>query len=66
MFIHQDMDQLEMEQKDAGKPSIDSSVQLQIWIVDHTFHILYIHFNCKVSNSKDENADCLKHSEESI
>ena len=58
MSFHWHMHQAEQKEKDAGDPPIDGHIGLEIQIVDHTFYIFGIHFDCEVSKAKNKNPDC--------
>jgi hypothetical protein len=50
----------------TGNPAIDSHIRLEVRIIDHTFDILRVHFDCKVSSAKYKYPDHSQSSEKSI
>jgi hypothetical protein len=60
-MICRNMNEREVEQKNACNPSIESSIRLKIWIVEHILDILGFDFNIKVfdtSEMKTAEAKC--------
>jgi hypothetical protein len=52
-----DVAKREVEQKNAGNPSINSSVRLNIGVVKHAFDVLGVYLDHKVLDSDDVNAE---------
>ena len=51
---------MKMKEKNAHDPSVDGRIGLEVRVVNHTLHVLHIHLNCEICNTKNENMNCLQ------
>ena len=60
------MDQFEVEKQDCSDPLIDGGVRLDVGILEHAANALGVHFNDKVLDTNEVEAEGAKGSEQSI
>ena len=66
MFVSRNMNKLEVEEQNSSDPAVHHRVRLHVGVVEHSAHILGVHFYNQVSSSNNVYAKCAKSAEKSI
>ena len=57
---------MKMKEKNARDSLVDGCIGLEVRVVDHILHILHVHLNCEIHDTKNENMNCLQSVEQPI
>ena len=58
MLSSGDVSERQVEQEDAGDPSVDHCVGLKVGVVEHAFDVLRVDFNDELLDADDVDSEC--------
>ena len=58
--------EMKMKEKNACNPLVDGHIGLEVRVIDHTLHVLCVHLDCEIHNTKNGNMNCSQSTEQPV